>query len=106
MLAKTRTENLLKQLAKDAALLKNYDTILKEYLQKRIIEKASDIPNEGYIRYLPHRPVIGNDRESSKMRGGFEASARFKIEKSLNDFLDPGPCLLPFLFNILLHYLD
>ena len=106
LLAKTRTENLLKQLAKDAALLKNYDTILKEYLQKRIIEKASDIPNEGYIHYLPHRPVIGNDRESSKIRGGFEASARFKIEKSLNDFLDPGPCLLPFLFNILLHYLD
>ena len=106
LLAKTRTENLLKQLAKDVALLKNYDTILKEYLQKRIIEKASDIPNEGYIHYLPHQPVIGNDRESSKIRVAFEASARFKIEKSLNDVLDRGPCLLPLLFNILLHYLD
>ena len=40
LLAKTRRENLLKQLAKDDNLLKNYDTIFKDYLQVRNIEKA------------------------------------------------------------------
>ena len=39
LLAKTRAGTLLKQLAKDDALLKNYDTILKEYLQEGIIQK-------------------------------------------------------------------
>ena len=60
LLAKTRTGNLLKQLAKDDNLLKNYDTIFKEYLQEGIIEKASNIPNEGYVHYLAHPPVIRN----------------------------------------------
>ena len=78
LLAKTRTGNLLKQLAKDDALLKNYGTIFKEYLQKGIIEKASNFPKEGYVHHLPHRPVIRNDREASKIHIYFDASAKFK----------------------------
>ena len=54
LLAKTRAGTLLKQLAKDDALLKNDDSILKEYLQEGIIQKASNIPNKGYVHYLPH----------------------------------------------------
>ena len=34
----------------------------------------------------------------------FDASAKFKNEKSLNKVLDPRPCLLPILFNILLRF--
>ena len=34
----------------------------------------------------------------------FNASAKFKNEKSLSDPLDPGPCLLPLLFNVLLPF--
>ena len=85
LLAKMRTGNLLKQLAKDDALLKSYDTIFKEYLQEGIIEKASNIPNEGYVHYLPHRPVTRNNRETSKIHIVFDASSKFKNEKSLID---------------------
>ena len=95
LLAKTRAGNLLKQFS----LLKNYDTIFKEYLQEGIIEKASNIPH-----YFPHLPVIRNDRETSKMRIVFDASAKFRNEKSLNDALVPGPYLLPLLLNILLSF--
>ena len=49
LLAKTRAGNLLKQLAKHDALLKNYDTIFREYLQEGIEEKASNIPNQRRI---------------------------------------------------------
>ena len=94
----------MKQLFKDDTLLKNYDTIFKEYFQEGITEKASNIPNEGCVHYLPHRPVIRNDRETCKMRIVFDASAKFKNEKSLKDVLDPGPCLLPLLFNISLRF--
>ena len=104
LLAKTRAGTLLKQLAKDDALLKNYDTILKEYLQEGIIRKASNIPNKGYVHYLPHRPVIRNNRETSNIRIVFDASVKFKNEKFLNDVLDPGQCLLPLLFNMLLRF--
>ena len=49
LFAKTRIGNLLKQLAKHDALLKNYDTIFSEYLQEGIEEKASNIPNQRRI---------------------------------------------------------
>ena len=82
LLAKTRTGNLLKQLAKGDTLLNNYDTIFKEYLQEE----------------------RGNDRETSKMHIVFDAPVKFKNEKSRNDILDLGPYLLPLLFNILLRF--
>ena len=104
MLAKTRTGNLWTQLAKEDALLKSYETIFKEFLQERIIEKGSNIPNEGYVHYLRHQPVIRNNRERSKIRIVFDASTKSKNEKSLNDVADPGPSLLPLLFNILLRF--
>ena len=78
--------------------------ILKGDLQEGIIEKASNISNEVYVHYLPHRPVICNNQETSKIRTVFDTPAKFKNEKSLNDVLDPGPCLLPLLFNILLRF--
>ena len=62
------------------------------------------LPNKDYVYYLPHRPVIGNDRETSKIRIVFDVSAKFKNEKSLNDVLVPGPCLLLLLFNILFRF--
>ena len=104
MLAKTRTGNLWTQLAKEDALLKSYETIFKEYSQERIIEKGSNIPNEGYVHYLRHQPVIRNNRERRKIRIVFDASSKSKNEKSLNDVADPGPCLLQLLFNILLRF--
>ena len=52
----------------------------------------------------PTPPVIRNNRETSNIRIVFDASAKFKNEKFLNDVLDPGQCLLPLLFNILLRF--
>ena len=62
------------------------------------------LPNKVYVYYLPHRPVIGNDRETSKIRIVFDVSAKFKNEKSLNNVLVPQPCLLLLLFNILFRF--
>ena len=104
LLSKIRTEQLLKRLQENKTLLKSYDDIIKDYLVNGIVEEANNIPEVGYTNYLPHRAVIRNDKETTKVRIVYDASARFKNEPSLNDFLDPGPCLLPFLFDILLRF--
>ena len=105
LLANTRTGNLLKQLAKDDILLKNYDTIFKEYSQEGIIEKASNTPSKSCVRYHPHQSVIRNNRETSKMRIAFDDSGEFKNEKSLNNVLDPASnCLLLLLSRIKLQF--
>ena len=79
----------MKPLAKDDALLRNYDTIFKEHLQERVIEKACNIASEGCVHYLPHQHIIGNELETSKLRMVFDALGKFKNEKFLNDVLDP-----------------
>ena len=61
-----------------------------------IIEKVAD---DDYrvvekTRYLPHRAVVRFDRETTKVRVVFDASAKNGNEPPLNDCLYAGPCLL------------
>ena len=103
MLTKKRTENLIKPLQKDKKFLKDYDAILSEYIQEGILE---DVTDETYVtncHYLTH-PVVREDRSTIKIRILFDASAKYHNEKSLNDILDKAPCLLPYLFDILLRF--
>ena len=94
----------LLQLQKDKKLLKDYDDILSEYIKEVILE---DVTNKTYVtncHYLPHRPVVREDRSTTKIRIVFDASAKYQDEKSLNDILDKGSRLLPYLFDILLRF--
>ena len=104
LLAKIRTEHLLTRLNKNKLLLKKYDDIIKDYLKEGIVEEANNIPEKGRVHYLPHRAVIRNDKETSKIRVVYDASSKVKNEGSLNDRLESGPCLLPLLFDILLRF--
>ena len=60
--------------------------------------------NTNYVHYLPHRAVVRDERETTKVRVVFDASAKYKGFPSLNELLDPGPCLLPHLFDILIRF--
>lgn len=46
----------------------------------------------GKVYYIPHHPVIRRDKETTKVRIVYGASAR-KSGPSLNDFLYTGPSL-------------
>ena len=76
-------------------MLEEYDLIIKEYLAEGILEEVKDIHKSESVHYLPHRPVVKENRQTTRVRIVFDASAKYQNQPSLNDILDPGPCLLP-----------
>ena len=57
------------------------------------------------MHYLPHRPVVKQDRLTTKVRPVLDGSSRAnKGEPSLNECLYSGPCLLPLIYDIWLRF--
>lgn len=103
--AKNRLMNLKQRLEKNSTLAAEYSNIFNDYLNNGIIEKVEDNNHEeSNVHYLPHRPVIKHDRDTTKVRIVFDASSKSKDELCLNDVLFSGPCLLPHLYDILLRF--
>ena len=106
-LAVKKSNYLKRRLNKDKAHLDEYNKIFNDYLNNDIIEKVDikkDNPGARKVHYLPHRPVIKSDRETTKICIAFDASAHVNGELCLNDILDSGPCLIPLIFDILLRF--
>nr|XP_047144610.1 uncharacterized protein LOC124818127 [Hydra vulgaris] len=73
-----------------------------DFLPEKVSE--SDIFKEpGCVHYLPHKPVIRRDKDTTKIRAVFYASYS-TTGPSLNDCLNSGPNLLPKIFDILLKF--
>ena len=51
-------------------ILDNYDEIFHEYEENHIAKET------GQVHYLPHRPVIRNDKDTTKIRAVFDASCK------------------------------
>ena len=82
-------------------LTDEYDAIIREQLQNNVVEVA---PEEimGKEFYIPHKAVIRETAETTKMRIVYDASARATPESpSLNECLYPGPPLQNKLWDIL-----
>ena len=80
-----------------------YDNVIKEQERSGIIESVErQNVSPGNIHYIPHRDVIREDKETSKLRIVYDASAKAnRLGQSLNDCVETGPCLLPKIFDIL-----
>ena len=87
-------------------MTRNFTGILVDYYKHGIIEevKECDHVNPGEIHYLSHKVVYRTDKETTKTRIVFDASAKNGHEPSLNDVLYSGQCLLLYLFDILLRF--
>ena len=69
--------------------------------KKGIVERAEEIP-KGREFYIPHKPVVRESAESTKLRIVYDASARASENSpSLNECLNPGPPLQNQLWNVL-----
>lgn len=83
-LAKERLKRLSKKFEKNEKLLKDYDAIIKDQLATCIIEVSPVNYKVGSTHYLPHRPIIREDKLTSKTRIVFDASAK-RNGPSLNE---------------------
>ena len=81
-----RLENTVRKL-ENQGLLEQYDAIIKEQLDEGIVEPAKEqvVAREFY---MPHKPVIRESAESTKLRNVYDASARaYDKAPLLNDCL-------------------
>ena len=96
---------LNRKLDKDPKLKFDYERVFKEWEDMGIIEEVPSKEinwKKNPLFYLPHRQVIRESSESTKIRPVFDASAKAKTGVSLNDCLHAGPSLLPDLIEILI----
>ena len=96
-----RLSNLLSKLQRDPTLFKEYDDKMKEQLAERIVEEtpAATISKEFYI---PHKSVVEQWAEATKLRILYDASAKpTKKSPSLTECLEVGPALQNLLWNVL-----
>ncbi|KAK2558628.1 hypothetical protein P5673_018821 [Acropora cervicornis] len=103
-MALTRLEGTERKLARQPEIARAYQEVISSYEQKGYIREVQTESDEaGKVWYLPHFPVVRQDKSTSKVRPVFDASAKFK-GVSLNDVLHQGPKLQNDLVNVLIRF--
>ena len=104
-LAVTRLASVLKRLRRNPELFEEYNRIIEEQSSQGIISAVdSDAPVEvGRLHYLPHHPVVREDKQTTKVRIVYDASAK-STGPSLNDCLHAGPSLLCDIPDVLMRF--
>ena len=95
-----RLNSLLRKLRRKN-MLDDYDDVIREQLAEGVVERA---PAEvsGREFYLPHRAVVREGAETTKLRVVYDASARaHEMAPSLNECLHAGPPLQNKLWSVL-----
>ena len=93
VLHQKRLENLEQSLQHIPEVARRYDEVLSSNLKKGYIRKLT--PQESMVKqewFLPHFPVIHEDKATTKVKSVFESAAKFK-GRSLNDKMHAGPKL-------------
>jgi hypothetical protein len=90
-----RLGRLVHRLQDQPAILTEYDKIIQDQVQKGIVEPVDPqvVPKAGNVHYLPHREVVRADKDTTKVRVVYDASAK-----------TTGPSLTPLIFDILLRF--
>ena len=100
-----RLNSLYSRLKENPELLKEYDAVFKEQLEKGIIEKVNQSNDtvQSHIHFLSHHCVIRRNHNTTKLRVVFDGSAKSGSNSlSLNECLHQGDNYLPQIFDNLL----
>lgn len=100
-----RLNGLLKRLRQEPDMLHEYDAVIKDQVEKGIVEIVNDAEpcEEGKVHYLPHHPVIRRDKSTTKLRVVYDASCK-STGPSLNDCLYTGPAMSQRIMDIILRF--
>ena len=87
-------------------IIQEYDEVIQDQLKRGIIEEMtpSCASTAGIIHYIPHHPVIRRDKNTTKPRIVYDASAKANDSPSLNECLYKSPCLLPKIADVLMRF--
>ena len=98
-LCKSRLTSLLKRLSLRPEIAKHYNDV--QQLKEGIIEPVEQSANSGVgkVHYLPHHEVIRVDKETTKLRVVYDASARAKTKHQalMTVCMQVHPCLPSFM---------
>ena len=99
-----RLVGLLKRLRQNPEILHQYDTVIREQIQRGIVESVgTQISTHNLVHYLPHHAVLREDKATTKLRIVYDASSR-TWGSSLNDCLYTGPKSSQKIMDILLRF--
>lgn len=94
-----RLNGLTKKLKRDGHI-EEYDAVIRGQIEEGIVEKAPEVPTSKEF-YIPHKCVIKESSETTKLRVVYDASARANPEApSLNECLYTGPPLQNKLWDV------
>ena len=97
-------KSLTSKLQNNTSFFTEYDKIIKNYIKEGIIETIQTHGAPCEIHYLPHRAVVCEKKDTTKVRIVSDASSKVRDEPSLNGSLHLDPCLSPAIYNILLRF--
>jgi len=99
-----RLTGLLRRLRQSPDVFQQYDKVIREQCDKGIVETVNDMEAQNsLVHYLPHHPVVREDKSTTKLRIVYDASAK-SSGSSLNDCLYAGPKFGQSIMDILLRF--
>ncbi|XP_068250762.1 uncharacterized protein [Palaemon carinicauda] len=99
--AVAQSESLQTKFRKDREHFDQYQGVIDKYLEAGFISEVKEPKVEGY--YMPHFG-IRKDSSTTPLRIVFNASAKSKGNKSLNEYLLPGPNLVELAYYLLIRF--
>lgn len=105
-ISKNRLRSLLTSLRTDSKVLKEYHAVIQEQLNTFIVERIEEggVGEVGEVHYLPYHPVVRQDKQTTKVRVVYDASAKQGRDPSLNDCLCSGPPLSETIADVLIRF--
>ena len=96
-----RLTGLVKKL-RSQDMIERYDQVIQEQIKAGIVERVSGPATGQREFYIPHKAVVRDTAETTKLRVVYDASARAHSgAPSLNECLNPGPPLQNKLWSVL-----
>lgn len=96
-----RLTGLVKKL-RSQGTIERYDQVVQDQIKTGIVERVSGPATGQHELYIPHKAVVRDTAETTKLRVVYDASARaYSGAPSLNECLNPGPPLQNKLWSVL-----